>query len=146
MGGGSFSTPVSYPNIGAVQIANLTADGKPDRVASDRQGDVFVLRNDGNGGFPVELASPPPLPSVDRLVAAGDVNLDGIVDLITVGYETDLQLGFGGAVFVLNPGPSISNSTGLEWPVIADLNGDGHPDFVGKSATDSRNFSSGLVV
>lgn len=96
---GSVSYAFPAPFGVAADIADLLVvdpdqDGDPDLLVAARAtflapGSVFLLENDGSGGF----TALPPLPGVQATtLAAGDLDLDGIEDVV-IGEQTWLGNG-----------------------------------------------------
>jgi hypothetical protein len=147
-GGTSFQAPAVYGataflQITAIAVGDLDGDGKPDVVvaaigANNPGSHIFVLYGNGDGTLqaPVELATS----WGNQGVAIGDVNRDGIPDLVfTVGAPqngnpnyVEVMLGRGGRTF----GDPVAYPTGGSGAVaISDLDGDGNPDIVTNGVT-----------
>jgi hypothetical protein len=139
-GNGSFNASVisvSGGAAGAIRTADLNADGTPDIVFGNGQGNLApaVLLNTGNvGGVPqFTLTNYTPIYNGTRSITVGDLNGDGKPDFLagsSHGYVRAL-LNNGDGTFVELPLFSIAAGEPSTGPgVIADLNGDGKADFV----------------
>jgi hypothetical protein len=123
------------PGPGAVRLADVTGDGKPDLlafVAGEHGASLLVFENDGGGRFPGwipfaagdgtvwDWASLPPNP-----MATGDVDGDGRIDVAVLGMSSVyVVLNRGGGLFAAMPMPV---PTGTSYPTavaIVDLDGD----------------------
>jgi hypothetical protein len=133
-----------------LQIKDVNADGIPDIVASDGDGNLYVALGESNGTFQ------PPVSSVGGYTAVypvnfalADVNGDGLPDFIDleIGYAS-IYLNDGNASFGGPSGIAAANySTGynyLGWTpgqnnlTVADFNGDGKTDFASVDSFYSR--------
>lgn len=79
-------TPTTIPNLHrcfGVTTGDFNKDGKLDFVASLRSDDgrAAIYFNDGAGNFQRAAASTIPGPRVNREIAVGDLNRDGVLDL-----------------------------------------------------------------
>ena len=143
-GNGSFQLQKTYAagnNPGAMAVADLNGDGKPDLVVVDSgvpadspktPGAVYVYLNDGSGGFRpavVYAASVTP-----NYVAVGDVNGDGKPDLVVATtdgnfvYYLAVLLNNGDGTF--QPARLVPTDYGPASVVVRDFNGDGKADIV----------------
>jgi len=150
----TFAAPVTYPagaQPQAVRIADVNGDGLPDLVVanlgpgSDGTGTsgVSVLLQDAThpGTFLAPVGYQTPFGAVD--VAVGDLNGDGLPDLVVASYGPYPT----GAISVLlqnaaTPGTfgTATVYAGFGQPLsvaIADLNGDGHPDIAAADGTSA---------
>src|SRR2546426_7892221 len=159
-GKGSF-TPINptWTDIGYAALAtgDINGDGFPDIVAASHFGGVQTLLSDGRGGFTEKI-----LQGDDGYVAAhlADLNEDGHLDLILVGYEKvgiEVYFGDGTGNWTLHtrlpeprPGPTLPGRA----LVVGDLSHDGHLDLIAAfqrwgiyiyDGDGQGNFSGGSV-
>ncbi len=130
-GDGTF-TPASknsWPGINPLYLAtgDFNGDGITDLAVSDTavRGSVFLLLSNGDGTFSKSDLTPATGIFVGG-IAAGDLNGDGILDLVLADGVTVL-LGKGDGTFQ----PPTLYSPGAGPVVIGDFNGDGIPDLGG---------------
>ncbi|MEO8739918.1 MAG: FG-GAP-like repeat-containing protein [Casimicrobiaceae bacterium] len=128
-GDGSFAPMRAYAtgvNPGAVTIADVNSDGKPDLiVANYSDGTISVLLGNGDGTFAPRLTYATGFRP--NLVRAVDLNRDGKLDLVVVNsFGISIMLGRGDGTFatVVNISLGITPA-GL---AIGDFNGDGIVD------------------
>lgn len=136
--------PVSDPRAHIrgrfIATSDFNRDGKLDVVAVLDTISIYTGNGDGTFGPKVNLA--PEQPFHYTSIVVGDVNHDGILDLVATNPEDpqvlgDLELPFPTMLLYLG------NEDGTFWPprdlfveaeaffvAIGDLNGDGHPDLV----------------
>src|ERR1039458_5352004 len=143
-GNGSFQSQRTYAagnNPGAMAVADLNGDGKPDLVVVDSgvpayspktPGAVYVYLNDGSGGFQpatVYAASVTP-----NYVAVGDVNGDGKPDLVVATtngsfvYYLAVLLNNGDGTF--QPASLVPTDYGPASVAVRDFNGDRKVDII----------------
>ena len=148
LGGGSFgpTTYHRYPNIAptgrpafhtsGVEVADVNGDGALDVIAAAERswlhanGQLVVMRNDGNGLFPSSDASSHALGYFyGKAVMAGDLNDDGKVDIVGTVWNGDNE---GNFTYFLNDGAGNFPEGVMDWAVkgvyaaaLADLNGSG---------------------
>jgi len=154
-GTGTFTVgnTVSVPNTGAtgnVVLADINNDKKLDTVQVDAFGDVYTFLGKGNGSFSTGPAYPlqEHNNSGDYVVALGDFNGDGTLDLFTAnGLDTStVALGRGDGSFQtaqLYPYPG-----NVQWQniAVADFNGDGFPDVASQGPPQGSNTTIGAVL
>ena len=147
---GAALNPLVYSTDEMVE-ADLNGDGKPDLVISTASNTgiatVTVLLGDGHGGFTVESPLPLGLGQTGVLIAVGDINGDGVPDIVAVPRTTGgnevaaVLLGHGDGTFqaalsVPLPLPPGGNATTIDGDdvnqavAIGDVTGDGHADIV----------------
>lgn len=140
---GSLNSPVIYDTSGkdgqypsTVAIGDINNDGKNEVVVGNNGLNIEVFVQDGLGGL-VSSATYPTVNS-ERLRIA-DLNNDGLLDLVGVGYNTDtVDVFYQNTDGILNS-PVTYDVThwGVEDLKIGDVNGDGLMDIVimnGRSA------------
>jgi hypothetical protein len=139
-GNGSFSLASSYStivsNLNSVATGDFNRDGVADVALPN--GQIFL----GNGNGTLQPPSTFPTVPAAKIVAAVDVNGNGITDLITLSSGQGFECGtgdFGSVGISLGNGngtfqsPVIFDSGGCTYPsflAIGDLNNDNRPDLV----------------
>lgn len=151
----SFAAPVYFSagnGITMVVAADINGDGKPDLVATDTGvGGVDVMVNTSTAGN-LSFANFVYLPGdpVITSVAVGDLNDDGLADIVAVNeYDSTISVyinttpvvGSQNVSFTAEQVLSVGNMPTL--PVIADMNGDGMGDIV--VANNNLNDISVLI-
>lgn len=127
-GAGSFGAPTLTADGDDplyLASAELTSDHLPDIVsASYDDGTLTVFLNaaqaPGTFGAPIVLSSPGA-----SQVAIGDMNSDGLPDLVSADFNVSLFLQTAPGTFA---SPVSLYSGGANWVAVGDLNGDGIPD------------------
>jgi hypothetical protein len=156
-GDGTFTEAANSPvTVGltpySVAVADFNGDGIPDLVTANddvvngNPGTVTILLGVGDGGFTEATGSPIPVGINPLIVAAGDFNADGKVDL-AVTNENDnsvaILLGDGDGTFTSSP--SIHTPAGLSPLAVtaADFDGDGVDDL---AVTDTNSLDGNTVM
>lgn len=126
-----------FVQLNGLIAADLNGNGRPDLAASHRfSGNVSVLLNDGQGHFTEQKTVTVRPGHLFNGMNAGDLNGDGLIDLIVAsnGDPFDEQ-DTGGLLILFNNGggdfaPPVEVSAGDSpvWPAVADLNGNGAAD------------------
>ncbi len=137
-GFGSFETGPTYfsAGIGRTVIDDFNGDGSADVVASGRRngnGRIYTLLGDGSG----RLAAPSGLASLRaRVLAAGDLNEDGQIDIVTGDSGLSVLLAEADGGWGAGTPPALI--TGAEDLILVDLDRDGHLDLVSAYRGDLR--------
>jgi len=134
-GDGTFQNPVNYTPSGnpvrQIATADFNGDGRIDFVAASQvvglPAGVWIVLGNGNGTF--QTAQDYPAGMFPQGAAIGDVNGDGIPDIVAVSNGSNtvsVLLGNGGGTF--KPAVNYLVGQGAFSVAIADINGDGKPD------------------
>jgi len=127
-GNGNFSAPVPVPN-GAPVVADFNKDGRADMAYID--GDTIIVSLGQTGDSFTSLSTPLRLPNASGLYSAGDVNNDGIPDLVLNYYDhLEIWLGKGDGTFSYDTSIDVSQIASNVVAAVADVDGDGHGDII----------------
>jgi FG-GAP-like repeat len=154
-GKGGFHSPGSPVEAGRKPYRNLRAadfdrDGRCDLVTPNMvEKGVTVLLGDGRGGFRGVSSPPVPAGPSPFVVAPGDVNRDGAIDLVVANYSGQLSDSSGDALtFLLGDrrggfrlGPRIATGRAPFDVAVGDIDGDGFLDAVTANA-GSRDLTT----
>jgi hypothetical protein len=139
-GDGTFQA-ATFP-IGNGFMAGITADfnndGKPDLLGPERTASLQALLGNGDGTFAPQST----FSGNDTAVAVGDINSDGILDVVTYsqfrgGNGTDtygVYLGNGDGTFGAFIETLFIKGSQPTIELVADMNGDGKPDLISNAA------------
>jgi PKD repeat protein len=125
-------TPPGYVLHNAMALADYDADGTLDIAASRRSPDsVYIATGQGDGSFVMGVNVLLPVGASPRDIATGDLNGDGLLDLVTADYGTDsvsVLPGEGAGAFEY--GRSYGVGSRPNAVAIVDADGDGRLDVV----------------
>jgi adhesin/invasin len=150
-GGGVFKETgvVSGPFVSAtsnILLADINNDKKLDAVVPDAFGNVYTFLGTGKGTFTTGGAYALEVyGSGNSLVALGDFNNDGALDLLDTANNTtsSVSLGRGDGTFQTAQFYNFAGPSQAQTMVVADFNGDGFPDV---AAQGIPNGSVGVIL
>jgi hypothetical protein len=141
--------PVKLPDgPNEIVLEEINGDGKLDLAITNHDSyAVMFLLGDGNGGFAFAPNSPIVMKEGQKPhthgLAAGDVNGDGKLDLVTVNSNPDsdvsVVLGDGRGGFTRAPGSPFAVGSSPYPGALADVNSDGHLDIIATTTDRSRS-------
>jgi stage II sporulation protein D len=155
-GGHTVRSATSYTLMTAP--GDFSGDGHPDVMGIDpTDHKLYLLRGDGAGGVAAPIVIGTGWSAFDALVACGDINGDGYVDVLAREHSNGaLHIyygnGAGGWIKAVTLPGSYAGLRMLTVP--GDLNADGRPDLLGVNAAGSlvrylgtsTGFGSGTVL
>jgi len=133
LGNGTFAGSTRYTmrfRTNGLVATDVDNDNDQDVVMSSWN-TLSILKNSGNGNFGRAVGSTPILPMTADIIRSGDLNGDGLTDLIGIG-PSGLQVAFGQGSSGLGPVISIPDPSTFHanYAKLTDLNGDGHLDIL----------------
>lgn len=127
----------TYP--GAVAVADLNIDGKPDLIAANRQSNTITLLRNISDAAGVKFAAKQSFTTgKDPIrIATGDLDGDGLQDIVVTNFNAGgastisiFRNQSSGAQLALAAGMQLSSGNGSIGLGIRDMNADGKPDIV----------------
>jgi len=141
-GAGGFLPQVRFgvgDNPQDVVCSDLNNDGNLDVITVNKNShNISILRGNGDGTFQIGALTVSAIPSQPLAVVAGDVDSNGIVDLI-VGSNSrfEVHLGSGSFVYQFNNGQNF----GAGNLALRDVDGDGDLDLVAAGSSSSSSVN-----
>ena len=124
-----------------VVTADLTGDERPDLLARDADGTVYVYPSDGAGGTQQRRLAHAALFATDLVTPAGFWDGDGVRDLIVRNAaDKRLYLVPGTTTGTLGTPVPLSGDFAAYDRIVGtgDFNGDGHPDLLARESSTGR--------
>ena len=173
-GDGTFQNPIAVPLPGLsfqIEVRDFNGDGnldlaalQPGLVTNASQDDshIYIVLNRGDGSF-LPAASYSISPE-SRSMTSGDVNGDGVLDLITAANQTSVLFGpqagiYGGSISVLLGAGDGRFQSPVRYGIFphsysdvvtADIDGDGHLEIIAAASfggfVSNQSPSEGLAV
>jgi hypothetical protein len=135
----------------SIAAGDFNRDGKLDLVVGNFSGStVTVLRGDGTGRFTEVAGSPFSLDGQPYQVAVGDMNKDGIPDIVTANKSTNtVSVLTGNGSFGFTKLGTTGFSTGGSQPqalALGDVDGDGNLDVVVANYTSGSTGTASVLL
>ncbi|MER5933755.1 VCBS repeat-containing protein [Streptomyces sp. NPDC002054] len=117
-----------------ISSGDLTGDKRPDFLARDAaSGDLYLYAHDGASGFKARVKIASGLTGYKRLIGAGDLNGDGIGDVLAIDTSNELWRLNGTGTGKLKDRVLVFKDWGTSYKEVigaGDVNGDGKQDLV----------------
>jgi hypothetical protein len=128
---GSLSTTTIPGHGSSIAIADFNGDGKPDAVVSElAENSIVVLLGNGTAQFQAPVTSFLGANTLPAGVAIGDMNGDGVPDVIATTATSRAAVFTSNSDGSLNAPQQFNTGSGPSGLAVADVNGDGSLDIV----------------
>ena len=152
-GHGNFalSSTIAVGQFGdAIAVGDFNGDGHLDLAVGcispdNSSGAVFILLNNGNGGFAAHGYGATPFDVADS-IAVGDFNGDGTLDVAEVGQGDGVTLLFNDGAGNLSTGNTFTTGVSPRAVVAGDFNGDGKMDLATANVAVIGNASTASIL
>lgn len=147
MFGSAVTLATGFGSMNFIGAGDFDGDGKPDIVARDGAGEVWLYPNTTSGGT-VSLGTRYSLGtawSAMTWLGTGDIDVDGRDDLVARSADGDLwsyrSSGVPGQVKLAETGRLIGTGFDImSWLDVGDVNLDGREDLVGRKSSDGKLY------
>ena len=150
-GDGTFQPATNYVlnySADTAVAADFDGDGNIDIIAGDLYAqDIEFLKGNGNGTLQDSIDYATPGTEGIGFIADGDLNHDGILDLVTTGYQgssVDVWMGNGDGGY--QPPVNYQVGSGPQGLLPADVNNDGNLDIIAADSGDSASHAIAILL
>ncbi|CAM5242944.1 hypothetical protein SALBM135S_03638 [Streptomyces alboniger] len=124
-----------------------TGDGRPDLLARDKAtGDLYRYTHDGSGGFEARVKIRSAWTGYQRVIGAGDLNGDGLGDVLALDTSGVLWRYDGLSTGKLKDRVRVFSDWGASYKDVigaGDVNGDGKQDLVSRDTSNRLWLNAG---
>ena len=137
--GGFLGSNIGTFNASRITVGDFDPDGHMDVLALDRSNGLGFMAGLGDGTLLKVLKSMAPNSPIAAVPA--DFDLDGKLDIATLGYNDDfVTIYVGTGSRMVAQGPAIVAGSSATAVIVADMNADGHPDILTANPSDDKVY------